>query len=126
MEAFGFFRELGHGLPSGPSLEDARDPSMPSEERARLAGYLRSGHVVAATSALVDDVLDPSRTEVSTMNVVTDGHWVWPADLAYYVEQYGVTLPDALAARAHAGPPDVSDGEAAAALQFVMDGMPGA
>ena len=39
-------------------------------------------------------VLDPSKAKVTPSHVMTDGIWVWPYDLAYYVEAYHILLPE--------------------------------
>jgi hypothetical protein len=88
----GFFRELRHGDPDGPSLEMARS-QLGLSERSRIALYLRGGGVVATTGTLVGDYFDRRASGVATAEVRTDGIWVWPADLAFYVEKYGVGLP---------------------------------
>ncbi len=85
MQAVGFFRELGHGSPSGPSLHEAIADPLPPGERSDVAEYLRACHVLAATSVMADDVLDPGRAGVSPIDVHTDGDAVWREDFAYYV-----------------------------------------
>lgn len=90
----GFFRELPHGLPDGESLRAAvasAHGGRPDEEQ--LLDHLWGNTVLAATAALVDDVIDPSATGVAPLEMVTDGTWVWPRDLAYYVQRYHVTVP---------------------------------
>lgn len=109
----GFFHELEHGDPDGPSLRDAVNES-PSQDRDRIAGYLRAGSVFAATGMGVDDVMDPERTNVAELMTMTDGEWEWPSDLVYYVEEYNVALPedfvDHMRARGWT-PPSLSDDE---------------
>ena len=86
----GFFRELRHGFPDGPSLKAVRGTL---KEVGAVAKYLRSGNAVVTPGVLVDDVLDPTKTRVAPLWILTDGAWVWPADLAYYVETYSCGLP---------------------------------
>lgn len=100
MKSLGFYRQLRHGYPHGPDLE-AEAASAPMEARTEVARYLRECPLVTATTQLADDVLDPRHTNISGINIHTDGTYVWPEDLAYYVEVYGVAVPDDLAARAH-------------------------
>lgn len=88
----GFFRELPHGLPDGDSLRQAIQEGAGADEE-KLLSYLRGNTVLAATAALVDDVLDPERKGVAPLELVTDGAWVWPRDLAYYLERYHVAVP---------------------------------
>ena len=94
LRTVGFFRELGHGEPDGPSLRDAVSDSPP-QDREHIAGYLRSGNVFAVTGGMgVDDVLDRERTHVAELMTLTDGEWVWPSDLVHYFEEYNVALPE--------------------------------
>jgi hypothetical protein len=43
---------------------------------------------------MAHDCLDDAKPAVARREIATDGQWVWPRDLAYYVETYGVALPD--------------------------------
>jgi hypothetical protein len=125
MRAVGFFREPGHGLSTGPSLHDAIADPLPQGERPVVAGYLRACHVLAATSVMADDVLDPGRRGVSPIDVHTDGDAVWPEDFAYYVEHYGARPPDDLLARARAGSiPEVPRERLDAVIAWMQQGMP--
>jgi hypothetical protein len=91
MKRIGYFRELRHGEPDGPSLIAARDRLDPAL-RTQVAGYLKAGGVLATTGALTDDWFTKER-RVAPLESRTDGVWVWPADLAYYVEHYGTEVP---------------------------------
>jgi hypothetical protein len=42
---------------------------------------------------MVSDVLASDAVPVARLAVLTDGAWIWPADLAHYVERYHVRLP---------------------------------
>ena len=42
---------------------------------------------------MVDECLDGARTAVAPLEIATDGRWVWPRDLAYYVGEYHGSLP---------------------------------
>jgi hypothetical protein len=108
----GFFRELD-GYTDGPSLRDAVR-SEPQADEENLARYLAAASVLATTGHQVHDVLDPGRERVAPEAVLTDGEFVWPADLAYYVATYHVVVPDDLVAGARArswSPPDLSPQE---------------
>jgi len=89
----GFFRELRHGDPVGPSLLEQRG-GIAAADSARVARYLSGGSVLATTGRFVDDWLEPSNASIAPLNVRTDGAWVWPGDLQFYVERYGVALPE--------------------------------
>jgi hypothetical protein len=92
MKTVGFFRELRHGFPDGPSL---RDSLYRTTVKPEFLSYLENGYVLAvASSAAVDDVLDSEKKYVATLDVRTDGEWLWPGDLSYYVSMYQVFVPD--------------------------------
>jgi hypothetical protein len=86
----GYFSELRHGRSDGPSLRASLHPEG-SQEEVHLVRYLRSASVLAANGP-VSDVLsgDPLPDALSVM---TDGTWMWPSDLAFYVERYHAELP---------------------------------
>ncbi|HTO01860.1 MAG TPA: hypothetical protein VL068_14420 [Microthrixaceae bacterium] len=94
MRRVGFFRELPHGDPNGPSLSDAIGFTA-AELAVRLGRYLEGGRLLAAVPTPGVDVLDSTRSGVPSPHLLTDGQWVWPADLAHYVERYHVGVPDA-------------------------------
>ena len=92
LRSVGFFRELRHGDSAGPSLR-ASVGQLASPHVPELVGYLESAPALATTGSLVDDVLDGAQKGVARLEVATDGEWVWPRDLAYYVSRYRVGLP---------------------------------
>ena len=92
LKSVGFYRELRHGDPDGPSLAAARD-GLTGCDVETLAGYLNGAETLAATGSLTDDAPDPVRTGVARLEIATDREWVWPRDLAYYVRAYRVALP---------------------------------
>jgi len=89
----GFYRELQHGHRNGPKLVDAVRQGPHPRER-EIVGYLTDATTLAAAPGpLVDDVLDGSSEGVAPLEIATDGTWVWPRDLSYYVGRYHVQLP---------------------------------
>jgi hypothetical protein len=89
----GFFRELRHSKPDGPSLKDSlrAGPQLYEENIIR---YLRAGKVLMMAPGVVSDVLDPSKGIITSLSIVTDGRFAWRSDLAYYVERYHLALPN--------------------------------
>ncbi|MET7480947.1 hypothetical protein ABZT17_42390 [Streptomyces sp. NPDC005648] len=69
----------------------ATSGERPSEELA--ARYLEQGEVVVAAMQWVDDLLDADSKNICQYSIRTDGVWVWPDSLAYYVRKYHVQLP---------------------------------
>jgi hypothetical protein len=92
LKRVGFFRELRHGAPDGPQLRSLI-ADLPQPDEARIVDYLKSGVVLIATPAFVEDVLTPGQ-RIGSPHILTDGVWAWPGDLAHYVENYHVRLPE--------------------------------
>jgi hypothetical protein len=92
LRRLGFFRELRHGDLDGPSLKDLVQPQADYDVRP-VAKYLHTAPVMYTHFGLVQDVLNPAQSYIGPVDIRTDGVWVWPEDLAYYVERYYVVLP---------------------------------
>lgn len=60
------------------------------ERRERLAAYLTSGRLVVRVAGRMTDPLAPERGPIVPLNYRTDGSWVWPDALGYYVRTRGV------------------------------------
>lgn len=90
LQRTGFFREMPHGEPTDPSLADARN-AAPSPHEDRIAAYLDAGHVCIAAPSLTHDVFDTGK-RIGPPHYLTDGRFVWPGDLAHYVQTYHVRL----------------------------------
>lgn len=58
--------------------------------RVRVLGYLTSGTVVVASTVRGRDLVDPRRHFAVSAGYRTDGHWIWPEAVAYYLEQHGI------------------------------------
>lgn len=96
----GFFAELEPGLPDTPRLVDCID-RVPSDIRHLLADYLDSGTMLATSGRLSADVVDGTPA-VAPQDVRSDGSYIWPGELGYYVRKYGVALPEEFVAHARA------------------------
>ena len=107
----GFYRELAHGFPSAPSLREVI-ADLPLQNEAEIVAYLRNGAVLSLTMGPEQDVLSPEPKLISPSHVLTDGLWIWPLDLAYYVEHYHARLPEEFIDRMrslHWAPPTGND-----------------
>lgn len=63
------------------------------ELKARVLEFLRGGTIVLQAPVLREDRLDPSVAAAVPLGYVTDGEWIWPLELAYYLEAHDV-LPE--------------------------------
>ncbi|MFK0189460.1 hypothetical protein [Kitasatospora sp. NPDC090308] len=84
-------REVGF-YASAADVSSASRPTKHSWEPMAV-GYLKQGAVIMASPGWVDDLLDDQAKNICQYATLTDGSWIWPSNLAYYVETYHVALP---------------------------------
>ncbi|MFF5094697.1 MULTISPECIES: glycohydrolase toxin TNT-related protein [Actinosynnema] len=65
-------------------------PPVSDADRELLLNYLDRAPVVVAGRGFDADVLDPDVPQVVPVAFQTDGTWIWPAAVAYYLRGYGV------------------------------------
>lgn len=80
--------------PDGLELKPELGRCTDREEEGELLRFLRGGSVVIRSPGLREDRLDPSRAPAVPFGYLTDGSWIWPMELAYYLERHRV-LPQA-------------------------------
>ena len=84
---------MPHGLEHNPSIKDF----INMEDSLRVASicqYLQNGSVLIESPGVTTDVIHPEEGFSGTPTAYTDGTWVWPGDLGYYVEKYFLKLPE--------------------------------
>jgi hypothetical protein len=74
---------------TGPRF-DAGHVRLAAAERTVVAAYLYGAEVVMHTTATMIDVMNPDRGEVVPLSFRTDGEYIWPEAVAYYVDQHGL------------------------------------
>jgi hypothetical protein len=79
---------------SGPGFDSDHAVVGDPGERQQALNYLRSGALVLATTATMDDALDPAAGAVVPGSFRTDGVWIWADAAEYYLSRYGLA-PDA-------------------------------
>jgi hypothetical protein len=75
-----------------PDLERCDDTVL----KARLLEFLRGGGVVLQAPGLRSDRLDASAPAAVPLGYLSDGEWIWPLELAYYLETHDLLPEDAL------------------------------
>ncbi|WP_320065634.1 hypothetical protein [Micromonospora sp. RTGN7] len=75
--------------PDHPKVADAT-------AREALLAYLDGGHELVWTNATLDDVVDPGRGQVVPLNFRTDGTWIWPGVVTYYLREHHLRPDDRL------------------------------
>ena len=66
---------------------------LPSGNEDAIATYLEKAPVFSAMGRVVGDVLDPSAKVALFPGLKTDGLYVWPTELSYYVRKYHIRMP---------------------------------
>lgn len=90
----GYFYELEHCDFEGVSLVKARAKSAAPDED-RIATYLDAGHLYKAATGVVEDWFADDEIAIGPPHLLTDGVYVWPVDLPYYLRTYHLRLPKA-------------------------------
>lgn len=90
MRVASLWREADGSLELRPELERSADAGL----KRRILGFLSGGGIVLRSPVLREDRLDPSRRDAVPLGYLSDGEWIWPLEMAFYLEQHGV-LPEA-------------------------------
>jgi hypothetical protein len=64
--------------------------------KQRLLGFLQGGAIVLQAPGLREDRLDPSRPAAAPLGYLSDGEWIWPQELGYYLEAHDILPEDEL------------------------------
>ena len=89
----GFYKEMPHGRETDASIYDFIKGEDP-DKIDNICRYLKSGIEFIVTPGTTDDIIDQKNGIAGIPSIYTDGIWFWPGDLAYYVKNYGLKLPD--------------------------------
>jgi hypothetical protein len=73
---------------SGPGFAIDHSVLDDPDDLEQVLAYLSSGVLVLATTATMDDVLDPDAGGVVPANFRTDGEWIWSDAVEYYLSRY--------------------------------------
>ncbi|RSN40485.1 hypothetical protein [Actinomadura sp. WAC 06369] len=65
-------------------------PPIAPPEREPLVRYLEHAHVVVSSRRKDPDLLDPSRAPHVPRTYHTDGTWIWPGEVGYYLDVHSV------------------------------------
>ncbi|MBO2460222.1 hypothetical protein [Actinomadura violacea] len=65
-------------------------PPVPEHEREPLLRYLREAPIVLAARGYDTDRLDPARPAEVPLTFHTNGVWIWPGAVHYYLRVHGV------------------------------------
>ena len=92
LRSVGHYKEMPHGAWSNLSIRDYINKENP-EDAKKICAYLDAGIPLVVSPGVTEDVFEPGRSTGYTPAEFTDGTWVWPGDLSYYVRNYLLQLP---------------------------------
>ncbi len=101
---------------------EVRRPDVPGAEREAMVRYLEQAPIVLAARSYDSDALDPGPARNVPLTYHTDGTWIWPGAVGYYLRAHGVPPEPELAAhirRTGFAVPDVADGVRSAAVAAI-------
>lgn len=64
-----------------------------TKQKREVMKYLVSGAIVLATDACLVDNLDPKKPKVVPVGYLTDGKYIWPNEMIYYLDRYDILPP---------------------------------
>lgn len=76
------------------AILETRGALCQDELLAQVVQYLRSGVPLAVAPGVAKDLFDPAKVIPGPIASLTDGCWLWPSQLEYYVRTYRVKPPD--------------------------------
>lgn len=88
----GFFKEMNYGRFSLSINDYIREKG--DEEEEQIIKYLESGIVYLQSPVKIKDIINYKKGVIGHVRFLTDGSWLWPAELAYYVKIYHLRLND--------------------------------
>jgi hypothetical protein len=65
-------------------------PVLADERRAAVLAYLRGSTTLLHTGMTIADVVEAGQDAVVPVSMRTDGTWIWPDAVAYYLDRYGL------------------------------------
>lgn len=88
----GFFRELPYGESEGPELKGSLSNFL-GENIDQVVAYLKSGAAFIVSPGVSRDHLSGDHEVIGPLALLTDGKFLWPSDLAFYLRRYKVAIP---------------------------------
>ncbi|MGV1049831.1 MAG: hypothetical protein ACOYD4_15055 [Solirubrobacterales bacterium] len=79
----------GDALELKPELKRSEDAAL----KERILGFLQGGGLVLRSPGLRQDRLDPTQPPRVPLGYLSDGEWIWPLEMVYYLERHGI-LPE--------------------------------
>ncbi len=77
-------------------------PALAPGERDRIVEYLEGAPIVLAARSHDTDRLDPTHSPTVPLTFHTDGSWIWPGGVGYYLRRYDIPPENELVAHIRA------------------------
>jgi len=90
----GFYKEMAYGSDNDSSIKPFIDTETDKGLIDKVCKYLDSGIVIMECCGTTLDALNQDNGIAGVPSLLTDGVWVWPGDLSYYVKKYKIKLDD--------------------------------
>jgi hypothetical protein len=90
--------------PAGGPYFDPDHPRLDRSDAVRVLTYLTRGEAVVDPAGCLDDLLDEGRPGAVPLGFRSDGRWVWPDAVAYYLAYHDLAPEPDLVAYVLAGP----------------------
>lgn len=103
-------------------------PSVPQEDREALAEYLQQAPIILAARSFSEDMMDPERASRVPMTYHTDGTWIWPGAVGYYLRAHDLPPEPALVEHVRANGfrlPDLPEHVLSTALKHLYSSFDG-
>lgn len=101
-------------------------PALTRAEKEQVLEYLRNGHLVVSAYSRSEDLLEPQRPAEVPNIWLTDGPWVWPAAMTYYLHEHNISPPngflDHIRAESYRAPAILPDAASERAKNALMGG----
>lgn len=88
----GFYKEMTYGSDNDSSIKPLINTEIDKELIDKVCRYLDSGIVIMECCGTTTDALNQDNGIAGVPSLLTDGVWVWPGDLSYYVKKYNIKL----------------------------------
>ncbi len=93
LKTVGYFKEMPHGKETDNSIFDFINKEN-HDNIEKIYQYLKSGVEFVVSPEVTHDIISPEKGTSGVSSSYTDGVWLWPGDLAYYVKNYNLKLPE--------------------------------
>jgi hypothetical protein len=120
LKRVGFYKEMPHAEATDPSIFDYIHSSISSEEISKICSYLAKGTIIMSCCGTSSDIVDESKGIAGVPSMITDGTWLWPGDLVYYVQNYHLKLSEAFIEHMKANGWDVNVDEESLGSQDIV------